>query len=158
MPRRRTPASTNGHRAPAPAAEPQINAEAVLQENAQLSERLKGFGGQPGYFRQSFGKGWALVGDAGYFKDPSTAHGITDALRDALLLSRAVTGRDPGGLEAYQALRDELSAELFDVTEQVASYEWDMAGVQALHLRLSKAMKAEGEVIDALLEVPKLAA
>lgn len=40
MPRRRTPASTNGHRAPAPAAEPQINAEAVLQENAQLSERL----------------------------------------------------------------------------------------------------------------------
>lgn len=39
--RRRTPAaSTNGHRAPTPAAEPQINAEAVLQENAQLSERL----------------------------------------------------------------------------------------------------------------------
>ena len=34
------------------------------------------FAGEPGYMRQPFGRGWALVGDAGYFKDPSTAHGI----------------------------------------------------------------------------------
>ena len=125
---------------------------------ARLAERLKGFGGQPGYFRQSFGKGWALVGDAGYFKDPSTAHGISDALRDALLLSRAITGREPGGLEGYQALRDELSSDLFEVTEKVAAYDWDMAEVKALHLRLSKAMKAENETIDALLGETRLAA
>ena len=35
--------------------------------------------------RKAFGGGWALVGDARYFKDPVTAHGITDALRDAEL-------------------------------------------------------------------------
>ena len=36
------------------------------------------------------GPGWALVGDAGYWKDPISAHGLTDALRDAELLARAV--------------------------------------------------------------------
>ena len=46
--------------------------------------------GHAGYMRQSYGPGWALVGDAGYFKDPISAHGLTDALRDAELLARAV--------------------------------------------------------------------
>ena len=38
------------------------------------------------------GPGWALVGDAGYHRDPITGHGITDAFRDAELLpTRAST-------------------------------------------------------------------
>src|SRR5262249_49071887 len=37
----------------------------------------RGFAGHPGIFRPAWGPGWALVGDAGYFKDPITAHGIT---------------------------------------------------------------------------------
>ena len=56
-------------------------------------ESLRGFAGRPGFLRQAWGPGWALVGDAGYFKDPITAHGITDALRDAELLARAVARR-----------------------------------------------------------------
>ena len=52
---------------------------------------LTRFPGRPGLMRQAFGPGWALVGDAGYFKDPITAHGLTDALRDAELLARAIT-------------------------------------------------------------------
>jgi flavin-dependent dehydrogenase len=51
---------------------------------------LRGFAGQVGFFRKCYGPGWALVGDAGYFKDPITAHGMTDALRDAELLARGV--------------------------------------------------------------------
>ena len=58
---------------------------------------LRGFPGQPGWIRASAGPGWALVGDAGYFKDPITAHGITDALRDAELLARAVLDAPRGG-------------------------------------------------------------
>ncbi len=130
-------------------------AEAVA--GARLCERLKGFGGQPGYFRQSFGKGWALVGDAGYFKDPATAHGITDAFRDAFLLAQAIGGA-PGGLAGYQTLRDELSNDLFEITEEIAAFNWDMADLQTLHLRLSKAMRAESEAIDSLLGVSRLAA
>ncbi|HUR19393.1 MAG TPA: NAD(P)/FAD-dependent oxidoreductase, partial [Vicinamibacterales bacterium] len=52
--------------------------------------RLHGFAGHVGFLRRCHGPGWALVGDAGYFKDPLTAHGITDALRDAELLARAI--------------------------------------------------------------------
>jgi flavin-dependent dehydrogenase len=34
------------------------------------------FPGLPGFLRRPAGPGWALVGDASYFKDPITAHGI----------------------------------------------------------------------------------
>lgn len=41
------------------------------------------------YFRRSTGPGWALVGDAGHFKDPVTAQGIRDAMRYGRLLGEA---------------------------------------------------------------------
>ena len=44
----------------------------------------------PNLMRQAFGPGWALVGDAGYHRDAVTAHGISDAFRDAELLAVAV--------------------------------------------------------------------
>ncbi len=65
--------------------------------------RLRAFPGVPGFLRRSYGPGWALVGDAGYFRDPITAHGITDALRDAELLARAVLAGTDEALRAYQA-------------------------------------------------------
>jgi flavin-dependent dehydrogenase len=43
--------------------------------------------------RRPYGPGWALVGDAGYFKDPFAAHGIT-AFRNAELLTDAVIDGD----------------------------------------------------------------
>src|SRR5262245_45554122 len=46
-------------------------------------ERWYGTAGVPGYFRKPYGKGWALVGDASYNRDPITAQGISDAFRDA---------------------------------------------------------------------------
>ena len=69
----------------------------VAESSADLAGRLaaavppralRTFTGQPGHMRRSWGPGWALVGDAGYFKDPLTAHGLTDALRDAELLAQ----------------------------------------------------------------------
>ena len=62
---------------------------AALVAGAEPDEPLRVFAGRKGFLRQAFGPGWALVGDAGYFKDPLTAHGITDALRDAELLANA---------------------------------------------------------------------
>src|SRR6185312_3890676 len=110
---------------------------------------LRAFPGQPGWIRASAGPGWALVGDAGYYKDPITAHGITDALRDAELLSRAVLEAPRGGraqLEAvldYQHTRDRISEPLFDVTERIASYQWDLAQLRGLLKALSQAMRPE---------------
>jgi 2-polyprenyl-6-methoxyphenol hydroxylase-like FAD-dependent oxidoreductase len=43
-----------------------------------------------GYFRQSAGPGWVLVGDAGHFKDPTPGQGIADALRQGEKLASAI--------------------------------------------------------------------
>ena len=40
------------------------------------------------YFRRSSGPGWALVGDAGHFKDPVIAQGIRDAVHHGRLLGQ----------------------------------------------------------------------
>ena len=55
-----------------------------------------------GFLRQAYGPGWALVGDAGYFKDPLTAHGITDALRDAELLANAAAAGTEAALRGLR--------------------------------------------------------
>jgi 2-polyprenyl-6-methoxyphenol hydroxylase-like FAD-dependent oxidoreductase len=118
------------------------------------ADRLRGFPGVPGYIRSCGGPGWALVGDAGYYKDPITAHGITDALRDAELLARAVLAAPRGrpaqlaALRDYQHIRNRLSEPLFDVTERIASYQWDLAELREHLLALSQAMQPE---VDALL-------
>jgi 2-polyprenyl-6-methoxyphenol hydroxylase-like FAD-dependent oxidoreductase len=110
---------------------------------ARFLGRPVGFVGQKGYMRQASGPGWALVGDAGYFKDPLTAHGITDALRDAEILARALRAGTDAALTDYQSTRDALSAELFEVTDAIASLEWSMSELQAYHMRLNRAMRAE---------------
>ena len=84
-----------------------------------------------------WGPGWALVGDAGYFKDPITTHGITDALRDAELLADALLavlagrrrGVRAGGLpgDPGPAVRPAVRRS----TEEVAAYDWDADRVAA---------------------------
>lgn len=120
------------------------NAEVARElVEADLRERPILFSGANGHLRQSQGPGWALVGDAGYFKDPVSAHGISDALRDAELLSRAVLGAKPDALASYQDTRDALSRDLFRTTDRMASYDWSLRGMQRLHMQLKDAMKAE---------------
>lgn len=109
---------------------------------------VRGFPGLPGYLRRAAGPGWALVGDAGYFKDPVTAHGITDALRDAELLARAVLSFPPGplrddALRGYEDTRNRLSQTLFALTDRIASYDWDLAELRDLLPALSAAMRPE---------------
>lgn len=118
--------------------------------------RLRGHLGAAGHLRKPWGPGWALVGDAGYLKDPITAHGITDALRDAELLARAITapvhtaveaGED---LAAYQRTRDELSWRMFSITDAVASYDWDLPLLRDLLIEQSREMSREALAIAAL--------
>jgi menaquinone-9 beta-reductase len=102
-----------------------------------------GFGGQPGSFMQSHGPGWALVGDAAYFKDPLTAHGITDALLHAELLADAITGGGDAALAGYQARRTAVALPVFEATEAIASFDWTLEELRGLHTRLSRAMARE---------------
>jgi 2-polyprenyl-6-methoxyphenol hydroxylase-like FAD-dependent oxidoreductase len=120
------------------------------------SGRMHGWAGMPGVVRRSWGPGWALVGDAGYFKDPITAHGITDALRDAELLANAVVEATSGAREetlalaAYQRQRDALSSRLFEATDQIAAYDWNMDQIRRLLREVSSAMADEVEALERL--------
>jgi flavin-dependent dehydrogenase len=103
----------------------------------QLAERLRhahrtspvqGMLRQPNQVRQAFGPGWALVGDAGYYRDAVTAHGISDAFRDAELLAVAVDQALSAGAEEttalahYQRQRDQALREIFEITCGLAAY------------------------------------
>jgi menaquinone-9 beta-reductase len=123
-------------------------------DRADLIGRLRGFGGATSYLRQCHGAGWALVGDAGYFKDPLTAHGITDALRDAQLLSRRVVEGSALALETYQRERDALSLPFLRVTDAIASFSWDLDELKQLHSELSQVMRAEANYIASQSQLP----
>ena len=115
--------------------------------------RIHGWAGVPGFLRRSLGPGWALVGDAGYFKDPITTHGMTDALRDAELLASALLQAWSGELRRARRRwprtrrsRDRLSAHLFAATDADRGLRLGPPPVQALLRRVSSAMSDEVEL------------
>lgn len=93
------------------------------------SERFRGTSDLRNYFRRPHGPGWALVGDAGYHKDPITAQGITDAFRDAELLTEAIdagfSGRRslPDALKDYERQRNEAVTPIYEMTCQFAALQ-----------------------------------
>jgi flavin-dependent dehydrogenase len=121
---------------------------------------LRGHPGEVGWLRRPFGPGWALVGDAAYFKDPITAHGITDALRDAELLARALDEGLRGvlpmeaALAGYERVRDDLSLPLFEITDAIAAHDRPMPELQKLHRALSRTLNAEARFLERLGPLP----
>ena len=119
---------------PGASAAPLVRASlAVAGRRARPVERhgrLRRFAGRPGYLRRPWGPGWALVGDAGYCKDPITAHGMTDALRDAELTARAVLAaasprRTRPRPSPPSTPRNRLSIPLFDRVDAIAGLRLD---------------------------------
>jgi 2-polyprenyl-6-methoxyphenol hydroxylase-like FAD-dependent oxidoreductase len=66
-----------------------------------------------GFFRDAAGPGWALVGDAGHFKHPATAQGISDAIEQAIHVADSLNGAD-GSLDGYERWPDERSDEHYE--------------------------------------------
>ena len=138
--------------------------DAVAAASPELADGLRtgsqplgtrSFEGHQGFVRRSHGPGWALVGDAGTFKDPIGAHGITDALRDAELLARAVIASSLGAgsgtaLAEYEHTRDRVTAELFDVVDRIAGHEWDEHTIGGVLKQLSASMADELDLLSGL--------
>ncbi|MGY1809371.1 NAD(P)/FAD-dependent oxidoreductase [Blastococcus sp. SYSU D00669] len=118
--------------------------------------RVRHVRGTPGHLRVPYGPGWALVGDAGYWKDPLSTHGMTAALRDAELLARAVLAAPRPGrarteaLAGYASCRDALSLPMLHVVERIAAHDWDLATVRELLMEMSSAMTDEVELLEGL--------
>ena len=127
----------------------------------QLTERLRharrtspvqGMLRMPNQVRQAFGPGWALVGDAGYHRDAVTAHGISDAFRDAELLAVAVDQALGAGTEEtvalalYQRQRDQALREIFEITCRLGAYPAVPAFIE-LQKQLSSAIDSEAAAL-----------
>jgi flavin-dependent dehydrogenase len=102
----------------------------------------------PNLLRRPFGPGWALVGDAGYHRDPVTGHGLSDAYRDAELLALALhralcdEAEEYEALSAYHRQRDRALREVFELTCALAGYP-PVPEFVALQRQLSRALDAE---------------
>jgi flavin-dependent dehydrogenase len=114
------------------------------------------FRGLPARMRRPHGTGWALVGDAGWWKDPLSTYGITDAFRDAELLARAVVAGAASehtmrmALCHYQAERDRQALPMHPIVDRLASHQWDLDQAQQLLRELSSVMADDVEGIRAL--------
>jgi 2-polyprenyl-6-methoxyphenol hydroxylase-like FAD-dependent oxidoreductase len=106
-----------------------------LADRVAAANRVTGYRGTrglPAHLRQATGQGWVLAGDAGYHRDPFSAHGITDAFRDGELAARAVSAAvaDPShaasAMRWYAALRDDFALPMYDATKRLASFELDL--------------------------------
>jgi flavin-dependent dehydrogenase len=109
--------------------------------------------GLPGFLRVPGGPGWALVGDAGFTKDPVSAHGISDALRDAELLANALDAvlaereAEWEALNTYHLTRDRFALPQHRATRALAEYGWDEAGASALMRQLGQLTDEECQFI-----------
>jgi 2-polyprenyl-6-methoxyphenol hydroxylase-like FAD-dependent oxidoreductase len=104
----------------------------ALAERVRRGRREERFTGTAelfNFFRKPYGPGWALVGDAGYHKDPITAQGISDAFRDAELVTEALdvglSGKRPVEevMAEYEQRRNQAALPAYEFTCQLAALE-----------------------------------
>jgi 2-polyprenyl-6-methoxyphenol hydroxylase-like FAD-dependent oxidoreductase len=134
----------------------------MLSEAIIGASRVSSFRGMPqglpGFLKQAWGPGWALVGDAGYTKDSISAHGISDALRDAELCARAIDAAlvEPSterhAMIGYHASRDRLSLRMLEKSSRLGSYDWSVEDASDLMRDISAVVKEE---CDAMLGLPE---
>jgi 2-polyprenyl-6-methoxyphenol hydroxylase-like FAD-dependent oxidoreductase len=122
--------------------------------NARRETRFAG-APTPNFFRKPYGRGWALVGDAGYIKDPITAQGIMDAFRDAELCAIALDQAFKGersfddAMNEYQRERDSKVLPMFEFTCQLATLEPPPPEMQ----QLFGAISGNPEAMDAFAQM-----
>ena len=137
---------------------PELLLRLIEQENRWIADRghLLGFRVYAGHGLTTGNVG--PVGDAGYTKDPISAHGISDALRDAELCARAVDraicrpDETAEAMNGYQRLRDGLSQPMFRESQVLARYQWDAAEASDRMRAISEAVRAECAVLASQCE------
>jgi len=131
--------------------------EALRTAAPELAERvlggtvtapIRGSVGLPNHLRRAAGPGWALVGDAGYHRDPITGHGLTDAFRDAELLADAADAvlrydaDERVAMTEYERQRDDAIRDTFRITRALAAFPPPQRFAE-LQVELSRALDIE---------------
>ncbi len=139
------------------------NFHKTLELVPEFAERVRGAkreapflgGAVPAWFRKPYGDGWALVGDAGYNKDPITAQGITDAFLDAERCAGAIHQWLHDGkpyndaMSAWHQERDAKAMPIYEFTAQLATLELPPPEMQ----QLLGAMVGNQEAMDGFVSV-----
>ncbi len=136
---------------------------AELVQGAELVGRTRSWPGERSFARRAAGPGWVLVGDAGSYTDPMTAHGMTAALRDAQACADTVVST-LGGVEAapsawarYEAERDAIAIPMIEAIDEVVAFRHPIERVQQAHIALSKLVNAEAQHLRTRETVPSAA-
>jgi flavin-dependent dehydrogenase len=130
-----------------------------LAERLTSSKRVSPFKGTSkllNFYRQSFGKGWALVGDAAYHRDPLTGMGIGDAFLGAQLLADALADGPPddaaalaSSLATYQSTFRDRTMPIFEYTLKAASLK-DPASAVPIYERIAESREETRRFMDVL--------
>lgn len=134
------------------------HAPALAQRLAAATQvtPFKGTGKLPNFYRQSVGKGWALVGDAAYHRDPLVGMGIGDAFLGAQMLAEALVeglAANPTDLNValakYQTNFRETTMPIFDYTLKAASLK-DPSATMSLYAKVARSPEASMQFMDVL--------
>jgi 2-polyprenyl-6-methoxyphenol hydroxylase-like FAD-dependent oxidoreductase len=124
--------------------------------SAERVSPFKGTSKLPNFYRHSFGKGWALVGDAAYHRDPLPGMGIGDAFLGAQLLADALadglaenTKNLDDALAAYQSAFRMKTMPIFDYTLKAASLK-DPASAVPVYSRIAQSREETTRFMDVL--------
>jgi flavin-dependent dehydrogenase len=98
---------------------------APLLEGSEMVSRPVGFLSGHYFMKQAVGPGWALVGDAGLFLDPTPGMGIADAIRDALALADAIVDGSEQAMQLYWRQRDADTVGLYHYASDMGSEDYN---------------------------------
>ncbi|MBK9745825.1 MAG: FAD-dependent monooxygenase [Chloroflexi bacterium] len=117
-------------------------------ESARIESQVMGLRIPDMYYRQAFGNGWALVGDAGLLMDPITGQGFNNAVNSASWLCESLhawrVGEDWNlALRRYEKLRDHRTKTNFERAYNSTDFyyvpeEWEIRWLKATRRRPEK--------------------
>jgi 2-polyprenyl-6-methoxyphenol hydroxylase-like FAD-dependent oxidoreductase len=122
---------------------------------ARQASPFRGTSKLPNFYRRSFGKGWALVGDAAYHRDPLPGMGIGDAFLGAELLANAIQAGLAGNsdlhdeLGRYQAAFRERTMRVFEYTLRAAALK-DPGPTIPLYAKIAQSPEETERFMDVL--------
>jgi flavin-dependent dehydrogenase len=127
-----------------------LPAMAARLRPGRVTAGMRGYVGLPNHLRRASGPGWALVGDAGYHRDPITGHGMTDAFRHAELLTEASSAwlrgsvDESAAMSGYARERDAAIAETFAITRELGTLP-EPTRFLDLEMQLARALDQEAQ-------------